>query len=74
MSTDQATVQKLISLRLAGLKKASEDRDVDSLMSWHSNDAKFIDPGMKYSVESVPFERKAKPHQYLASILPTYLP
>jgi ketosteroid isomerase-like protein len=39
----QDTIQALIEARTAGLKEASETRDVDALMSWHSADATFVD-------------------------------
>ena len=40
------TIQALIQARLAGIKQASEKRDVEELMSWHSKDATFMDVGM----------------------------
>ena len=39
------TIQALNDIRLAGLKEASEKRDVNQLMSWHSEDAIFTDVG-----------------------------
>jgi ketosteroid isomerase-like protein len=42
----QETIQALVDARAAGLKEASEKRDVDALMSWHSKDAVFNDVGM----------------------------
>ncbi|KAI1266413.1 hypothetical protein F5Y18DRAFT_425655 [Xylariaceae sp. FL1019] len=38
-------VERLNDIRLAGLRQASEKRDVDALMSWHSKDATFVAPG-----------------------------
>ena len=42
----QETIQALNEARLAGLREASEKRDVDALMSWHAKDAVFTDAGM----------------------------
>jgi hypothetical protein len=41
----RGAVQTLNDLRLAGLKEASEKRDVNQLMSWHAKDAIFSDVG-----------------------------
>jgi hypothetical protein len=41
----KTVVEKLNEIRLAGLQQASESRDVDALMSWHSKDATFYVPG-----------------------------
>ena len=41
----QEAIQALIEARLAGLREASESRDVDALMSWHAKDAVFTDVG-----------------------------
>jgi ketosteroid isomerase-like protein len=41
----QGTIEALNKVRLAGLQEASEKRDVDALMSWHSEDAVFTDVG-----------------------------
>ena len=46
-------IQALIEKRAAGLKDASEKRDVDDLMSWHSKDATFINSGMRASLRYV---------------------
>ena len=41
----QEAIQALIEARSAGLREASEKRDVDALMSWHAKDAVFNDVG-----------------------------
>ena len=41
----RSTIQALNDIRLGGLKEASEKRDVNQLMSWHSKDATFTDAG-----------------------------
>ena len=41
----RGAIQALNDIRLAGLKEASEKRDVNQLMSWHSEDAIFTDAG-----------------------------
>ena len=38
-------IQGLIQARLAGIRQASEKRDVEELMSWHAKDATFTDVG-----------------------------
>jgi len=43
----QEAIEALNEVRLAGLREASEKRDVDALMSWHSKDAVFTDGGME---------------------------
>ncbi|KAI0141583.1 hypothetical protein GGR57DRAFT_404527 [Xylariaceae sp. FL1272] len=48
---DKTFVEKLNEIRLAGLREASESRDVDALMSWHSKDATFVAPGQNISLE-----------------------
>jgi hypothetical protein len=45
MVYSQETIEALNEARLGGLRKASETRDVDALMSWHSRDAVFTDVG-----------------------------
>lgn len=42
---NQETIEALNEARLAGLREASEKRDVDALMSWHAKDAVFTDVG-----------------------------
>ena len=44
MQTQEA-IQALMEARSAGLREASEKRDVDALMSWHAKDALFTDVG-----------------------------
>jgi hypothetical protein len=44
MQTQEA-IQALFEARLAGLREASEKRDVDALMLWHAKDALFTDVG-----------------------------
>jgi hypothetical protein len=41
----QEAIQALNEARLASVREASEKRDVDALMSWHSKDAVFNDVG-----------------------------
>jgi ketosteroid isomerase-like protein len=43
MQHSQETIQSLHAARLAGLRAASESRNVDALMSWHSKDGVFTD-------------------------------
>ena len=46
-------IQALHEKRAAGVKAASERRDVDDLMSWHSKDATFVNCGMRVSLRYV---------------------
>ena len=39
-------VQTLVEKRAAAIKGASENRDVDDLMSWHSESATYVSPGI----------------------------
>ncbi|KAK4499170.1 hypothetical protein PRZ48_009682 [Zasmidium cellare] len=41
-TTEQIT--KLVEARTQSLKKALEDQDIDTILSWHAEESKFFDP------------------------------
>ncbi|KAI8623351.1 hypothetical protein F5Y19DRAFT_458915 [Xylariaceae sp. FL1651] len=42
---DNTLIERLNEIRFAALRQASESRDVEALMSWHSKDATFVGKG-----------------------------